>query len=83
MGSGIMGGGGVIQIVTDPSLRFARRDGTLSFNEYEIPLAYGVQKRFYTPVYPSYNSPFFRKFGTLDWHPDVRPDEHGQFHFQI
>lgn len=83
IGSGIMGGGGVIRIVTDPRLRFARRDGALSFNEYEVPLAYGVQKRFYTPVYPSYNSPFFRKFGTVDWHPDVRPDEKGQLHFQF
>ncbi len=83
IGSGIMGGGGVIKIVTDPSLRYARRDGTLSFNEYEVPLAYGVQKRFYTPVYPSYTSPFFRKFGTVDWHPDVRSDENGKFHFQF
>ena len=83
IGSGIMGGGGVIKIVTDTRLMFAQRDGALSFNEYEVPLAYGIQKRFYTPVYPSYSSPFFRKFGTLDWHPDVRPDENGKFQFQF
>ncbi|MGB5188522.1 hypothetical protein [Robiginitalea sp.] len=83
IGSGIMGGGGVIKIFTDPRLQYAQGSGSLSFNEYEIPLTYGIQKRFYTPVYPSYNSPFFRKFGTVDWHPDVRADSDGQFRFQI
>jgi hypothetical protein len=83
IGSGLMGGGGVIKIFTDTSLMFANRDGALSFNEYEVPLAYGVQKRFYTPVYPSYSSPFFKKFGTVDWHPDVRPDENGKLYFQF
>lgn len=83
IGSGLMGGGGVIKIFTDTRLMFAQGNGALSFNEYEVPLAYGIQKRFYTPVYPSYTSPFFRKFGTVDWHPDVRPDENGKLHFQF
>jgi len=83
IGSGLMGGGGIIKIFTDTTLMFAQRNGELSFNEYEVPLAYGIQKRFYTPVYPSYTSPFFRKFGTVDWHPDVRPDENGKLHFQF
>ena len=63
--SGIMGGGGVIRIVTDPALR---RDPlvTRSFQSYEVPLAFGGgKKQFYTPVYSSYNSEFFEAFGTL------------------
>ena len=82
IGSGLMGGGGVIRIVTDPKLQFARRNGILSFNEYDIPLAYGIAKRFYTPVYPSYKSAFFKKFGTVDWFPDLRPDENGKLRFK-
>lgn len=83
IGSGIMGGGGVIRIVTDPKLQFGRKGGGLFFNEYDIPLTYGVQKKFYTPVYASYTSTFFRRFGTLDWFPDIRADENGRIRFKI
>lgn len=80
IGSGIMGGGGVIRIVTDPNLR-REKLGERSFNSYEIPLAFGGKKDFYTPVYSSYNSDFFDAFGTLGWLPDLKADSKGGITF--
>ena len=71
VGSGILGGGGVIKIVTDP-FRRARQGMSKSFyTPYEIPLAFEPKKRFYNPAYSSYNSGFFLKYGTVDWKPEV------------
>ena len=80
IGSGMLGGGGVIRIVTDPTLR---RDPLISrsFQSYEGPLAFGSRKQFYTPVYSSYNSEFFEAFGTLGWLPDLKADAKGAISF--
>ncbi len=80
IGSGIMGGGGVIRIVTDPTLR-RNQLASRSFQSYEVPLAFGNKKQFYTPVYSSYNSEFFEAYGTLGWLPDLRADDKGEISF--
>jgi hypothetical protein len=80
VGSGIMGGGGVIRIVTDPALR-RNQVATRAFQSYEIPLAFGSEKQFYTPVYSSYNSEFFEAYGTLGWLPDLKADPKGEISF--
>jgi len=80
VGSGIMGGGGVIRIVTDPTLRRESLTSR-SFQSYEVPLAFGSKKQFYTPVYSSYNSEFFETYGTLGWVPDLRAGAEGGFSF--
>jgi hypothetical protein len=77
----MLGGGGVIRIVTDPALR---RDPLISksFQSYEVPLAFGGgKKQFYTPVYSSYNSEFFEAFGTLGWMPELKADAKGEISF--
>lgn len=80
IGSGIYGGGGVIRIVTDPSISPAG-PAPKAFQSYEIPLAFGQDKTFYTPVYSSYNNEFFRAFGTLGWVPDLQADRTGGMAF--
>ena len=82
IGSGIMGGGGVIRIVTNPNLRWERL-GERTHTSYEIPLAFEGKKEFYTPVYSSYDSEFFRAFGTLGWFPDLRTDKSGRFSLKV
>ncbi|MDG1571220.1 hypothetical protein OZ410_02760 [Robiginitalea sp. M366] len=83
IGSGIMGGGGVIRIVTDPNLRIGSDPSRNAFNSYDVPLAFGIPKRYYTPVYASHSGPFFEHYGTLDWIPDLRPGPDGQFSLRL
>ncbi|MEJ2584532.1 MAG: hypothetical protein P8Z38_05640, partial [Robiginitalea sp.] len=82
IGSGIMGGGGVIRIATNPNLR-RERLGERTHISYDIPLAFEAKKKFYTPVYSSYDSEFFRAFGTLGWFPDLRTDTSGSLSFKV
>lgn len=80
IGSGLMGGRGVIRIVTDPTLRRESFEPP-AFQSYEVPLAFGNNKQFYTPVYSSYTDEFFEAFGTLGWEPDLRADSEGVISF--
>jgi hypothetical protein len=80
VGSGMLGGGGVIRIVTDPALRRDQLVPT-SFQSYKVPLVFGSKKQFYTPVYSSYNSEFFEAYGTLGWEPDLKADADGAISF--
>ena len=82
IGSGIMGGGGVIRIVTNPNLR-RETLGERTHISYEIPLTFESKKVYYTPVYSSYDSEFFRAFGTLGWFPDLRTDISGSLSFKV
>ncbi|NNK10111.1 MAG: hypothetical protein HKP08_02105 [Flavobacteriaceae bacterium] len=76
IGAGIRGGGGVIKIVTDPSkARRAQFSNTLI--DYDIPITFTANKRFYNPMYNSYSGTFFNSFGAVDWHPDVVIDTKG------
>lgn len=77
IGGGLMGGGGIIKIVTDPNRRMVGSASETSFTQYEIPLAFETQKRFYNPIYSSTNSSFFLKYGTVDWQPDLRLERDG------
>ena len=82
IGSGILGGGGVIRIVTDPALGGADILASRPYKTYPVPLSFGRKKRFYNPVYPSYTSDFFRLYGTIGWVPDLRPDQQGAIGFK-
>jgi len=82
VGGGIRGGGGIIKIVTDPS-RATRNQGGQSFINYSIPLTFSSDKRFYNPMYNTYNGTFFNTFGALDWHPNVIIDTDGKGQFSF
>jgi hypothetical protein len=40
-------------------------------------------KKFSCPLYADVRSEAFRKFGVLQWQPNVIPDEKGEFHFDL
>ncbi len=77
------GGGGVIKIVTDPSK--VRRNGMNgeTMVDYDIPLTFSSDKRFYNPMYNTYNGDFFNNFGAVDWHPNVVLDTEGKAQFSF
>lgn len=77
VGSGIMGGGGVIKIFTNPFRRASRGISKSFYTPFEIPLAFESEKRFYNPAYSSYSNGFFLKYGTVDWQPELRLESDG------
>ena len=82
VGGGILGGGGIIKIVTDPYRR-ASLNTAKSYTPYPIPLAFQEKKRFYNPVYSSYSSGFFQKYGTIDWQPELKVRQDGSLGVKI
>jgi hypothetical protein len=81
-GEGVRGSAGVIKIFTDPSLSLYKLYGK-SYQEYEIPLTFSENKRFYTPVYNSYSSEFFKDYGVIGWVPNISIDANGFLNFNI
>jgi len=83
-GEGIRGGNGVIKIITNPLLRtknyYVNRDVGQSI---KFPLTFSENKKFYTPVYSSYQTDFFRSYGVIDWFDRCQVDDDGQLSIKI
>ncbi len=83
LGSGLLGGRTVVKIVTDPSMILKRKTSYNSFGEYPFPITFSPKKKFYTPIYPSHNSVFYRKYGVISWQPEVTLNAYGEATFKI
>ncbi|WP_157449702.1 hypothetical protein [Croceitalea dokdonensis] len=83
LGGGILGGGGIIKIFTDPQLAYKTSKKAPMFNEVAIPLAFSRPKRFYTPKFNSYQDAVFKSLGAIDWHPNLSTDGQGNVSFKI
>ncbi|NRR93272.1 hypothetical protein HSX10_16990 [Winogradskyella undariae] len=81
-GMGVRGSSGVIKIYTDPLIGAYKKYGK-SFRTYKIPLSFTTHKRFYTPVYESYHSNFYKEYGVIDWFPNLSTDAQGNLNFNI
>ena len=81
-GEGIRGNAGSIKIFTDPSLNAAKIYGT-TYEEYEPPLTFSSKKRFYTPVYSSYTSDFYKAFGVIGWIANATLNDNQTIDFTI
>jgi hypothetical protein len=53
------------------------------YNQYNIPLAFESERRFYTPRYPIYNARFFEDYGVLNWEANIEPDAAGMFTLKV
>ena len=82
LGEGIRGSAGVIKVFTDPSIRLTRRYGKV-YQEYDVPLTFSAAKRFYTPVYTSFQTDFFREYGVLNWVEGLKVNANGNLQFSI
>ena len=78
LGGGMRGGGGIIKIYTDPS-RAMRGSFTFdkTYEEYALPLTFSKPSKYYTPKYNAYDSAFFRDYGVISWHTDLKPNKNG------
>ena len=82
LGEGIRGSAGVIKVFTDPSKRLTSKYGKV-YQEYAVPLAFSGAKRFYAPVYASFQTDFFREYGVLNWVYGLKVNANGNLQFSI
>ena len=80
-GEGFMGANGVIRIYT--SLDFVKRNQNNSFKQFEFPLTFSENKKFYVPKYDVYNDDFFKEYGVIDWIPNGNIDNKGNLNFTV
>ncbi len=79
---GGLGAAGVIKIYTDP-LKAQSKMGRNVSQDINVPLTFSSPKKFYAPEYSSYNGPFFRDYGVIDWFPNLTVTENGTLNFTI
>lgn len=73
-GLGFGGAGGWIEIETRKNPR--RYDYPSGFSPAHITNnGYHLNKKYYTPKYSSYSSPYFERFGTLGWFSNLQLEE--------
>ena len=78
-GEGILGANGSIKIYTDNSKARSNRRKTAS--KFKFPITFSDDKKFYRPIYQSYDSKFYNHYGTIDWLPKNKIDENGDLIF--
>ena len=71
-GLGIRGTNGYIKIYTDPQLRYESSSyKKFNSNNFDIPLSFEINKKYYVPKYYSFQSNTFRDYGIIDWTPEL------------
>ena len=82
IGEGIRGGGGVIRIVTDPMLAYVKKNEKTVQN-FNFPVTFSLDKKYYVPKYKNYNSKFYRNYGVVDWLPINKINADGTISFKV
>lgn len=84
IGGGVQAGGGVIKIKTLSLLKRnidTKQKNTLA--NFNIPLTFNSSKKYYAPMYSSYQNNFFNKYGVIDWIPVNKIDDNRNYIFNI
>ncbi|MFY9242230.1 MAG: hypothetical protein WAO74_04310 [Polaribacter sp.] len=79
-GGSIMGVGGSIKIFTDPYKYGVDRTVV---SDFEFPISFSSDKKFYVPQYENYNGEFYKNYGVIDWLPANKIDENGNLNFSF
>lgn len=82
-GYGLRGGAGVIKIKTDPTFALKNRPKKEQMQSYKFPVSFKQNKKFYTPMYETHNSSFFKEMGVIDWKPNLNIDAKGIIKFNV
>jgi hypothetical protein len=80
LGEGFIGSSGVIRIYTLTEFKKNRKK---VFQNFEFPLTFSEDKKFYVPKYQVYNDSFFKEYGVIDWIPNCKIDAIGNLTFNI
>ena len=81
LGGTFRSSGGTIRVYSGN--RIYKKDETINKQEYELPLTFSADKKFYVPKYQYYNDEFYNNYGTIDWKPKISSDEFGNISFKI
>lgn len=74
----------LVKIVTDSKFLFEdTKYANNRISSYPFLLTFSKAKKYYTPIYSSYNSEFFRNYGVISWIPNVKFDENNTATFKI
>lgn len=82
MGNGFIGNAGHIKIYSKLESRYKNRDRT-RIQEFDLPLAYSLEKQFYVPRYESTTDDFFKAYGVIDWKPGLTSQNGEDISFKI
>jgi hypothetical protein len=84
IGEGMRGANGVIKIFTDPQLRTREYSRSWeSGQDIKFPLKFSNPKKFYTPTYSSFDTPFFENYGVIDWFPKCESNDKGVIKLKV
>ncbi|MFY0629019.1 MAG: hypothetical protein JXR05_01490 [Flavobacteriaceae bacterium] len=84
IGMGVRGGRTWIRIITNPTLSFQDANAAgKRVSKYPFSLTFSKAKKYYTPIYSSYNSDFFKNYGVISWIPNVKFANDGTATFKI
>lgn len=83
LGEGMRGANGVIKIFTNPQLILRDSGGGNVSQNFDIPLTFNNDKKFYVPLYTSYQNEFFQHFGVIDWFDTLKVNSQGHLNFKI
>ena len=82
MGNGFIGNKGHIKIYTIRGSRYESRDRN-RIQEFDLPLAYSLEKEFYVPRYESTTDDFFQAYGIIDWKVGLASENGEDVNFKI
>ncbi|WP_400076040.1 hypothetical protein [Winogradskyella sp. R77965] len=82
LGEGFRGLNGAIRIHTSYKSLFDSSQSKTA-QDYNLPLTFSENKKYYTPKYRYYNDDFFIGYGTIDWKPKLAVDSEGNVSFKI
>ncbi|MBL4604746.1 MAG: hypothetical protein JKY02_03530, partial [Flavobacteriaceae bacterium] len=84
IGMGVRGGITWIRIVTNPTLSFQDANAAgKRVSRYPFSLTFSKAKKYYSPIYSSYDSNFFRSYGVIRWLPNITFAEDGTATFKV
>jgi hypothetical protein len=69
-GEGVRGSSGVIKVYSKNTSSIVRLKDN-SVQELKLPLSFAANKEFYVPKYQNIRDDFYRKYGVVDWKPNV------------
>lgn len=84
LGYGMRATGGVIKIFSRKTPLTVIESTPRSSFAYSIPpIGFSVTKQYYTPKYQSFSSDVYKRYGAVDWRPNINIPRRGSYDFIV
>lgn len=81
-GEGLRGGNGTIRIYSNSKISKSYNNWD-TVQEFELPVVFSAEKKYYAPKYQNTGDAFYKAFGSIDWKPRLQVDENGNINVKI